>query len=704
MPPKLGDVTDITYPHSPDLFQEHRRAETKAANPEAWQLREAALAEIDAPHQATGVLRVPIAQYITDDELAFGLLQDAVQENTLTVVDAPTGSGKTTVGKRWPDPAIVTVPTVLQARQLEAEGYSAAYGGSTADPSAEKIVTTYDSLGRTIDSLGERAKEYVLFIDEPQEITAASTYRGSAVLGVMDQIGRCKAGVFTSATTASIRKLLRLERIQNQVFEFVPGIRPPRTFDVERIDGKVDDFILALESAVPVVVYWNDKAGIRRLFRKLVKAGKARPDEIGMITAGTTGSKLEAYIEQHGKLPQGIRYVLATKKIVSGLNIADSFRAVAVDGEHIKPEDLVQLPGRGRGKPVHLTVLLRNPIHRQHHNYSELVAAVPALHRLYHSTAERDRKFLHPMIQELATGGRLAAFEICQRWEDRQILNDPQAIIEYLTAHGMTYRAQDAIVATGDEEVDRAVDEELKLERDEALALLDQDPARAVGHRRAVLAGRYFSSPAARARNVRGSALLEGITEAAGEGLGIAWEDLVRDYIRALEFLEHHQAIALLKEYERLTRPLKAIRARQDARQRLERKERVSKPYTVDGDAYVSDMAHAFEVGERYTRTEIETTVAQLRIRHNMDGDRNLPRGVNALEVNAWYWGHQLWTFQRRRKKLLQDGRTVYRDTYEAVAFADHTKFAIRRGLLDLEEGCHSSLKRTSPIVATGAA
>jgi len=276
-------------------------------------------------------------QYLSDDKPLFSLIKKQIESNKFTVIDAPTGTGKTTLFKKLANEVKEQVIFLAPLRTIieqQADQYPTILAETTPEQLriAERyplLFSTYASAHRIGDITGK-----ILVIDESHLTSDRSNILYSENKQLRKLMHQAKSVVFLSATTNPLLKYI-LDAKQITVTTKAPK-RVIQPIFYNKSTKQIDAVINHIKNSYSdiKVIFWNDKSQLATLQKDLIKLGIFKPNEIVKFTADTIDCNSDDYntLINQQIIDKGVKCVLATSKIGEGVNInnTDKFNILFV--------------------------------------------------------------------------------------------------------------------------------------------------------------------------------------------------------------------------------------------------------------------------------------------------------------------------------------------------------------------------------------
>lgn len=282
-------------------------------------------------------------------------LDNILQTNTRLCLNAITGTGKTSFflghtkkGRRVPGWfhrantfGVITVPTVLLAKQLERKYGIPCLSGYTTPKQREKaigapvIVCTYDTL-RHVSDLYRR----VLVVDECHNLvnqwgntSTGYQFRADTLRNVVEVMDTAKQTVIISATPSKLFAKLngfhyvKVNRRQNNTFHVYEIEAEKRSYEsltaatVARLEN------LNFKDGRIRFVHYNHTEELYTICRYLIDKGVLSEKQIEVISRpdiDAGNNQVFENIVRHEKIPDGVALILSTCIVAEGVNINNS--------------------------------------------------------------------------------------------------------------------------------------------------------------------------------------------------------------------------------------------------------------------------------------------------------------------------------------------------------------------------------------------
>jgi len=265
-------------------------------------------------------------RYLGQDEKLYSLLLKEIEKDKFTIINAPTGSGKTTIVKKLDkdiEDKIVFLAPLRTIVEQQSKDYKTVLGGTT--PQEIKIAEKYKLIFSTYSSACRLSsvKDKVLIIDESHLLSDRSNILFSEIQTILGMIKEAKKVIFFSATTNVILKdIFKTNQINITT--------PTEKIEVDPLfykENRTDVIIKQLSKKTDAinVLFLNNKTTISDIRKDLVRLGVYKNDEIATFTANVKDVDSEDYqhLIKEQEINNNIRLVLATSKIGEGVNITN---------------------------------------------------------------------------------------------------------------------------------------------------------------------------------------------------------------------------------------------------------------------------------------------------------------------------------------------------------------------------------------------
>ena len=265
-------------------------------------------------------------RYLGQDEKLYSLILKEIKKDKFTIINAPTGSGKTTIVKKLDkdiEDKIVFLAPLRTIVEQQSKDYKTVLGGTT--PQEIKIAEKYKLIFSTYSSACRLSsvKDKVLIIDESHLLSDRSNILFSEIQTILGMIKEAKKVIFFSATTNVLLKEI-FKTNQINITTPVKNIKVDPLFYKE---NRTDVIIKQLSKKTDAinVLFLNNKTTISDIRKDLVRLGVYKNDEIATFTANVKDVDSEDYqhLIKEQEINNNIRLVLATSKIGEGVNITN---------------------------------------------------------------------------------------------------------------------------------------------------------------------------------------------------------------------------------------------------------------------------------------------------------------------------------------------------------------------------------------------
>ena len=265
-------------------------------------------------------------RYLGEDKKLYSLILDEIKKDKFTIINAPTGSGKTTIVKKLEkdiEEKIVFLAPLRTIVEQQSKDYKTVLGGTT--PQEIKIAEEYKLIFSTYSSACRLSSvnNKTLVIDESHLLSDRSNILHDEIQTVLRMIKEAKRVIFFSATTNILLKdIFKTNQINITT--------PVKKLEVQPLfykDNRTDVIIKQLSQKTDAikVLFLNNKTTISDIRKDLVRLGVYKNDEIATFTANV--KDVASYDYQHlikeQEINNNIKLVLATSKIGEGVNITN---------------------------------------------------------------------------------------------------------------------------------------------------------------------------------------------------------------------------------------------------------------------------------------------------------------------------------------------------------------------------------------------
>jgi len=276
-------------------------------------------------------------KYLSDDKPLFSLIKKNIESNKFIILQAPTGTGKTTLFKKLSNDVkeqIIFLAPLRTIVEQQADQYPTILGETT--PEQLRIAERYPLLFSTFASaykIGD-INGKILVIDESHLLSDRSNILYSENKQLRQMMDQAKSVIFLSATTNPLLKYV-LKAQQITVTTKTPK-RAVQPIFYDKSTKQIDAVInhINKSSSDINVIFWNNKSQLATLQKDLIKLGFCNPKEIVKFTADTVDCNSDEYNTLINKqiIDKGVKIVLATSKIGEGVNInnTDEFNILFV--------------------------------------------------------------------------------------------------------------------------------------------------------------------------------------------------------------------------------------------------------------------------------------------------------------------------------------------------------------------------------------
>lgn len=265
-------------------------------------------------------------RYLGQDEKLYSLILKEIKKDKFTIINAPTGSGKTTIVKKIDKDVkdkIVFLAPLRTIVEQQSKDYKTVLGGTT--PQEIKIAEKYKLIFSTYSSACRLSsvKDKVLIIDESHLLSDRSNILFSEIQTILGMIKEAKKVIFFSATTNILLKdIFKTNQINITT--------PAEKIEVQPLfykENRTDVIIKQLSKKTDAinVLFLNNKTTISDIRKDLVRLGIYKNNEIATFTANLKDVDSEDYqhLIKEQEINNNIKLVLATSKIGEGVNITN---------------------------------------------------------------------------------------------------------------------------------------------------------------------------------------------------------------------------------------------------------------------------------------------------------------------------------------------------------------------------------------------
>lgn len=310
--------------------------------------------------------------YIGKDAAVCKALTAHVEANPRSIIQAPTGAGKTTWIMRQLAPAIaapghplvIAVPTQALADQVAAKhGCPRIRQGKTfqdieAAKAAPVVVCTYDSA----PALRTQIEAGTLVVDESHHVAGDCTFKPKQIEGFEALVLSAPRCIQLSATPSPYWQRNGFRAITLRQADTKPIKVHPVRYEKTALPALMERLSAPQATDTLQVVFWNDKAKLEAIKRQLVKMGTYQPEQVALLRADDKDDNpaYQSIIEAEA-LPPSTRLVLTTQLIADGVNVNGLDRAT-VHAVNIRNEEIfVQFPARFRQADVTVLAYAKAP-------------------------------------------------------------------------------------------------------------------------------------------------------------------------------------------------------------------------------------------------------------------------------------------------------------------------------------------------------
>jgi hypothetical protein len=298
---------------------------------------------------------------------------EALENNVKLILQAPTGSGKSTLVEWLPEilrlPVVMAMPTIALVKQyahLHTE-FAPVFGKRKTEleyrdvDTSKCVVCTYDSL----HLVKQTSDDFILVIDEVHQLSEAYGYRSECIRKVLETAHRANFVLgLTGTTVASLDNILKsvtmrvtpAHRQRKELTYTVIG----RKNKAGTIASKVSSVLAACkakQAPLPVfVVRLNSVVELERLRAELITAGVFDSKQISLTLSSWNDNTRPEHnscfesITGSERIPDGIRCLLVTSFFDTGINIKN-LNVYPIFVEHYSPahpSEIVQYFARFR--------------------------------------------------------------------------------------------------------------------------------------------------------------------------------------------------------------------------------------------------------------------------------------------------------------------------------------------------------------------
>ncbi|MCA0933248.1 DEAD/DEAH box helicase family protein [Lutimonas saemankumensis] len=274
---------------------------------------------------------------------------DDLPENVM-LNKVTTGCGMTTVALSNNRKYVIAVPFVaLIQNKLEHCKYNninalGVYGNSNSydeiiEFKGDKIITTYDSLGKVTKALEERKDimHWKILIDEAHKLVDSASFRTEAVQTVLDSYNKYGSYVFGTATPIDDRyQLPQLRNIPKEKINW--GNLTPVNVNFCRYDQNIYDVATVIVTKFldgrekgNAHIFINSVKGIISIINKLKSSGNSNPNQIRIVCADNNYN--------NDSVSKGLNGEYKVESINSHVKKINFYTATAFEGCDIYDED-----------------------------------------------------------------------------------------------------------------------------------------------------------------------------------------------------------------------------------------------------------------------------------------------------------------------------------------------------------------------------
>ena len=266
-------------------------------------------------------------RYLGQDKKLYSLLLKEIKKDKFTIINAPTGSGKTTIVKKLDkdiEDKIVFLAPLRTIVEQQSKEYKTVLGGANRlqvrDAEKQKLLFSSYSSANKLSSV----KDKVLIIDESHLLSDRSNILYKEIQTILRMIKEAKKVIFFSATTNILLKdIFKTNQINITT--------PTEKIAVEPLfykENRTDVIIKQLSKKTDAinVLFLNNKTTISDIRKDLVRLGTYKNDEIATFTANVKDVASDDYqhLINQQEINDNIKLVLSTSKIGEGVNITNN--------------------------------------------------------------------------------------------------------------------------------------------------------------------------------------------------------------------------------------------------------------------------------------------------------------------------------------------------------------------------------------------
>jgi len=309
-------------------------------------------------------IELSINQYIGQEKKKAEYLRKVI-ENHNVLIQAPTGSGKTTFIEELPMRKLIAIPLVSIGAQAEVRGYAVLHEGKTTSAMHETQFVTYDKLV-------ELAAYYDLIVfDEVHRIPSDMSFKGRVFNEVQELIKRYpkKRYVMISATPQpvfDVFKLFDFKRVRIKT-----AAKMHIKYDVQTTE--------AIQTAIGIILKFIAEKNGGKLLLKLdnkealqaIQKYFGGEDVVDIYTSENKDSEHFKTLMHTGKLTKDIS--ICTSVLNDGVNVKDAtlLRMVEVNNQGNDLASTIQFFGRDRTGKAEKIALFRKSKDRNFNMYDQ---------------------------------------------------------------------------------------------------------------------------------------------------------------------------------------------------------------------------------------------------------------------------------------------------------------------------------------------